>query len=186
MLGVICRCAQNGIARVFGEVDAVLAPGQILVFVEIFRIVRAVVMAGIDEPEFAIVFNGAAGEAAIVFFVRAQSHRQRFPMEHVPAAGMPQMHGPPLGGIGIILVEDMVISLKEAEAVGQIVKCGFQGLREFAEKGMGNGRHDDADGFGPLQRKVASHLAGNIIQFFDCSFHLLAGLFGNIAFVVEH
>ena len=64
----------------------------------------------------------AAGETPrrIVAAVRSQGGGQTLPPDQVPALHVSPVHGPPLVGVGVVLVEQMVLPPIDGEAVGVV------------------------------------------------------------------
>ena len=126
VLGIVLWSSQDRVAVIFGKVNAVLAIGKVLVLVEGLVIIwLEVMMAGVDEPQLAIIFHSTAGEAAAFHIPWHQGCWQCLPMNQILAAGMAPMHWTPLGRIWMILVKHMIIALKKAEAIWVIHPAGF-------------------------------------------------------------
>ena len=138
------RNVDNGIFFVLGEVNAVLGIDVALAFgnvaaagaagrIDTGRIGRGRIYAartvealtGIHEPEFAFKFKAAAAEAAVpvVPFVPFGKCARRncdwlvFPTAEILARGMTPMHWTPVDGIGVVLIENVILPFVPAESV---------------------------------------------------------------------
>ena len=100
--------------------DPVVAVGHVLVLPEVVLVaVIVVVVTGVNQVQAVILDDGRTGEATagILGITGNQGDWQVFPVNEVLAADVPPVHRPPFGGIGVELVEDVVVALEEAEAI---------------------------------------------------------------------
>ena len=78
--------------------------------------------AGVKQQLFALPFHCSTGKTA--FFIKGRIRSQRaglvVPVKEIGGHGMSPMHGAPAVGIGVILIEQMVLSLVAGPAVGVI------------------------------------------------------------------
>lgn len=120
VLGVVGRGFDDRIVFVLCEMNAIVAVGQVLIFPEVVEVtVAVVVMAGVEQVESPVFDDRRAGEAtaAVLGIAGDQGDRQLLPVDEVAAADVAPVHRPPLGGVGVELVEDVVVALKVAETV---------------------------------------------------------------------
>ena len=69
VLTVICRSLNHGVARIFGEVDSVIAVGHVLVLPEVVLvIIVVVVVTRVNQIESVSFDNGRSGKAAAGVF----------------------------------------------------------------------------------------------------------------------
>ena len=113
---------QHGVALVFVELDAVLAPGNAL---GLLKPVAVVAGAGVHHPQLVADHDGTAGKTAalgviVVFFAGGQRHRKVIPVEQVLAHRMTPKHAVPKTGIGIVLIEEMILAFEVDQAVGVV------------------------------------------------------------------
>ena len=82
-----------------------------------------VVHARVNQIKNAVFFDGAAGKAPellIVGHVGGEGHADFFKMDEVLRDEMEPMHRSPFDVVGIILGEQVVLSLEIAKAIGVI------------------------------------------------------------------
>ena len=74
MLGIVCWHSENRITLIFGKMYSILAISQVLILIKgLIVIWLNIMMTGVNQPQFAIMLNGTAGEAAAFHISRHQS-----------------------------------------------------------------------------------------------------------------
>ena len=84
------------------------------------RILRAVRAACIHQQVTAVIHrHSGPGEASrpVVILIRGKRCRQILPGDHIFADRMSPVHRPPVGVIGMVLVEQVVLTVIEGESV---------------------------------------------------------------------
>jgi hypothetical protein len=69
----------------------------------------------VKKVQSALIHYSAAGKTAvpIIVFTGSQSNRQMFPEKKILCPGMTPMHRPPIRAVGMVLIEDMVVTVKK-------------------------------------------------------------------------
>ena len=103
------------------EVNAVPAGGQALHFADRAVVALAVEpdVAGVDKRQHAVVVHRATGEAAVAIFFAARRQRNRpvLPVDHIVAGGVAPVHWAPVGAVGVVLIESVVLAAEPDETV---------------------------------------------------------------------
>ena len=126
MLGIVCWHSENRITLIFGKMYSILAISQVLILIKgLIVIWLNIMMTGVNQPQFAIMLNGTAGEAAAFHISRHQSCWQSLPMNQILAAGVSPVHRSPLCCIWMILIKHMIIALEIGKTIGIINPTTF-------------------------------------------------------------
>ena len=125
------RLAQDGILVVL-DIVLPVAEGQALGLEGLLRPILPALFphAGVHEKLSAVLhLDGGAGEAArlVIALIRSQGRGQIVPVEQVRAHRVTPVHGAPLGGVGVILIEHMELPLVEGKAVGVVHPADTRG-----------------------------------------------------------
>ena len=148
---------QNGVAGVLFIVDPVAKSKALLL--ELFHpAVRTAhpVNAGVHQHLPAVrQFQRAAGKAAVPVRggVGGDGHRQLLPPDKVAGLDVAPVHRAPVGGIGVVLVEQMILPFVAGKTVGIVDPA--DGRRHVEGGPLGRG-----DMGGVLRLKVARFLQG--------------------------